>query len=57
MTSSNPNGASISSTYDSLNRLSTVVDNRLGSGQNTTSYTLTGPGIFVPDEMLVFGKT
>jgi RHS repeat-associated protein len=36
--SSNPNGASVSYTYDQLNRLSTVVDNRLSSGQNTTSY-------------------
>jgi YD repeat-containing protein len=26
-------------TYDSLDRLSTVVDNRLQSGQNTTTYT------------------
>ena len=37
--SSNANGASVAYTYDSLNRLSTVVDNRLGSGQNTTTYT------------------
>ncbi len=37
--SSNPNGASVSYTYDTLNRLSTVVDNRLPSGQNTTTYT------------------
>ena len=35
--SSNTNGASMSYTYDSLNRLSTVVDNRL-SGSNTTAY-------------------
>ena len=34
--SSNPNGASVSYTYDDLNRLSTVVDNRLGA---TTTYT------------------
>jgi YD repeat-containing protein len=34
--SSNSNGASVSYDYDDLNRLSTVVDNRLGS---TTSYT------------------
>jgi len=37
--SSNPNGATISYTYDDLNRLSTVVDNRLPSGVNTTTYT------------------
>jgi YD repeat-containing protein len=35
ITSSNTNGASVSYTYDDLNRLSTVVDNRLTS---TTSY-------------------
>ena len=35
--SSNPNGASMSYTYDDLNRLSTVVDNRL-AGNNTTTY-------------------
>jgi RHS repeat-associated protein len=35
--SSNANGVSVSYTYDGLNRLSTVVDNRL-SGSNTTSY-------------------
>ena len=28
----------VSLTYDSLNRLSTVVDNRLPSGSNTTTY-------------------
>jgi RHS repeat-associated protein len=38
MASSNTNGASVAYTYDSLNRLSTVVDNRL-IGQNTTTYT------------------
>jgi len=37
--SSNTNGASVSYTYDDLNRLSTVVDNRLSSGPNTTTYT------------------
>jgi RHS repeat-associated protein len=37
--SSSVNGASMSYTYDSLNRLSTVVDNRLPAGQNTTTYT------------------
>jgi RHS repeat-associated protein len=36
--SSNPNGASVAYTYDDLNRLQTVVDNRL-PGQNTTTYT------------------
>ena len=36
--SSNPGGASVSYTYDELNRLSTVVDNRL-QGSNTTTYT------------------
>lgn len=35
--SSNPNGASVGYTYDDLNQLSTVVDNRL-SGNNTTTY-------------------
>jgi RHS repeat-associated protein len=35
--SSNANGASVAYTYDDLNRLSTVVDNRM-SGNNTTSY-------------------
>jgi RHS repeat-associated protein len=34
--SSNPNGASVSYAYDDLNRLNTVVDNRLGT---TTTYT------------------
>ncbi|MGO8758498.1 MAG: RHS repeat-associated core domain-containing protein, partial [Terracidiphilus sp.] len=37
ISSSNTNGASMSYTYDDLNRLSTVVDNRL-SGSNTTTY-------------------
>jgi YD repeat-containing protein len=37
MTSSNANGVSTSYTYDSLNRLSTVVDNRL-PGANITTY-------------------
>jgi YD repeat-containing protein len=35
--SSNANGASVGYTYDTLNRLSAVVDNRL-SGNNTTTY-------------------
>jgi YD repeat-containing protein len=38
ITSSNTNGANVSYTYDDLDRLSTVVDNRL-SGNNTTEYT------------------
>jgi RHS repeat-associated protein len=36
--SSSLHGASMSYTYDSLNRLSTVVDNNLPAGQNTTTY-------------------
>jgi RHS repeat-associated protein len=36
--SSNPNGISVAHTYDDLNRLSTVVDNRL-QGNQTTTYT------------------
>jgi uncharacterized protein RhaS with RHS repeats len=40
--SSNANGASMSYTYDTLNRLSTVVDNRLPACQNTTSYAYDG---------------
>ena len=36
--SSNAGGANVSYAYDDLNRLSTVVDNRL-SGNNTTTYT------------------
>lgn len=39
MASSNANGASASYSYDALNRLSSVVDNRLPSGTNTTTYT------------------
>jgi RHS repeat-associated protein len=38
ITSSSAGGASVSYTYDDLNRLSTVVDNRL-PGNNTTTYT------------------
>jgi RHS repeat-associated protein len=38
MASSNPNGISVAYTYDQLNRLATVVDNHLPSGQNTTIY-------------------
>jgi RHS repeat-associated protein len=37
--SSNVNGASMAYTYDSLDQLATVVDNRLSAGQNTTTYT------------------
>ena len=36
--SSNTNGISVAYSYDNLNRLSTVVDNRLPVGQNTTTY-------------------
>ena len=39
MSSSHTNGVSVEYTYDDLNRLSTVVDGRLGSGANTTTYT------------------
>ena len=39
ISSSNTGGVSVNYTYDSLDRLSTVVDNRLQSGQNTTTYT------------------
>ena len=38
ITSSNATGVSVAYTYDGLNRLSTVVDNRL-QGSNTTAYT------------------
>ena len=38
MSSSNPNGVSVSYTYDQLNRLSTVIDNRLPVGKNITVY-------------------
>ena len=39
ISSSNTGGVSVSYTYDSLDRLSTVVDNRLPGGQTTTTYT------------------
>ena len=39
VSSSEANGVSVSYTYDDQNRLSTVVDNRLPSGSNTTTYT------------------
>src|SRR5580658_1403831 len=38
MVSSNANGTSVQYMYDSLNRLSAVIDNRLPSGANTTTY-------------------
>ncbi len=38
MSSSGTSGVSVSYTYDDLNRLSTVVDNNLPGGQNTTTY-------------------
>jgi len=38
--SSNPGGASVSYTYDELNRLSTVVDNRLQGGEGREKPTL-----------------
>ena len=38
MVSSNTNGISVAYTYDNLNRLSTVVDNHLTVGPNTTTY-------------------
>jgi RHS repeat-associated protein len=38
MSSSNANGVSVAYTYDDLNRLNTVADNRLPVGQNTTTY-------------------
>jgi YD repeat-containing protein len=37
--SSNSNGMSVAYTYDSQDRLSTVVDNRLPTGHNATTYT------------------
>jgi RHS repeat-associated protein len=38
MSSSNTNGVSVAYTYDNLNRLSRVVDNRIPVDQNTTTY-------------------
>jgi YD repeat-containing protein len=38
MRSSNTNGVWVEYTYDSLNRLSTVVDHALPAGQQTTTY-------------------
>ena len=38
MQSSNLNGASVSYAYDSMNRLATVIDNRLPAGHNTSTY-------------------
>ena len=37
--SSNPNGVSVTLTWDDLNRLTSVIDNRLPSGANTAVYT------------------
>jgi YD repeat-containing protein len=39
MQSSNAGGTSVSYTYDSLNRLASMKDNRLGSGTTTYAYT------------------
>ena len=39
MSSSNANGVSVSYAYDAAGRLSTVTDNRLPAGQNSTAYT------------------
>jgi YD repeat-containing protein len=36
--SSNPNGASVNYTWDELNRLASVIDNRLPPSQNMTTY-------------------
>ena len=47
ITSSNPNGVSVSLTWDVLNRLSTVVDNRLPSGANTATYVYDSAGNLV----------
>ena len=44
ITSSNPNGVSVTLTWDELNRLSTVIDNRLPSGANTAIYTYDAAG-------------
>ena len=42
--SSNPNGVSVTLTWDELNRLSTVIDNRLPAGANTAVYTYDAAG-------------
>ncbi len=42
--SSNANGVSVTLTWDELNRLSTVIDNRLPSGANTAVYTYDAAG-------------
>jgi len=42
--SSNPNGVSVTLTWDALNRLGTVVDNRLPSGANTATYVYDSAG-------------
>jgi YD repeat-containing protein len=41
--SSSLHGASMAYTYDSLNRLSTVVDNNLPADSNTTTYAHAAP--------------
>jgi RHS repeat-associated protein len=47
MRSSNTNGVWVEYTYDSLNRLSTVVDRRLPAGQQTTTYSYDPAGNLV----------
>ncbi len=42
--SSNTNGASVAYAYDTLNRLSTVTDNRLSAGANQTTYSYDAVG-------------
>ena len=42
--SSNPNGVSVTLTWDALDRLSTVVDNRLPTGANTAVYVYDAAG-------------
>ena len=42
--SSNANGVWVTLTWDELNRLSTVIDNRLPSGANTAVYTYDAAG-------------
>ncbi len=42
--SSNPHGVWVTLTWDELNRLSTVIDNRLPSGANTAVYTYDSAG-------------
>ena len=42
LSSSNANGVSVNYTYDTLNRLNTVVDNRMASGTTTYTYDTVG---------------